>query len=110
VKHTLDEIPECGQYWKWETPPSIPQGDRESGLIYTSVGVALSSWEIVEWSFSKVFSAFMEANRDAAERVYGALEGIGVKTAVLEQAAQAAFRQRQVTPEYRRRIAMRGSD
>jgi hypothetical protein len=102
----LDEIPaECGKYWKWEPPPvgpsGVPQGDGESNLIYTSVGVALSQWEIVEWAFSKVFSAFMEANQHAAERVYGALEGGMTKRTVLEQAAQAAFRQRQVAQEYR---------
>ena len=97
----LDEIPQCGQYWEWEHPPGMPQGEHDAGLIHTGVGAALSAWEHMEWAVADVFSAFMEANRDASERVYGALEGLKVKMEVLEQAAQAAFRQRDVAPEFR---------
>src|SRR4051812_28182156 len=97
----LAEIPECGQYWQWSKPTALPTGDSQPSSIYQQVGVALSAWEITEYSFSLVFSAFMEANPIAAERVYGMLDGMRVKLAVLEEAAQASFMHRKAEQRVR---------
>lgn len=93
---TVDDIPACGQFWQWSTPIGMPVGDSAETSIHQSVGLALSVWETVEYTVSQVFSAFMEANPGAAERVFGVLDGIKVKQGVLEQAAQASFRERNV--------------
>jgi hypothetical protein len=101
VSFRLDTIPPCGQYWEWERPDVFPKGEGEASVLYTNVGAALSAWEDVEYRFAEVFSILLDANADAAERVFGALEGISAKIEVLEQGAQSAFRQRQVASEFR---------
>lgn len=97
----LAEIPECGQTWKWERPAGLPTGDTQSAVLYQSIGLALSAWEIAEYSVSLVFASFMEANPVAAERVFGLLQGLPTKIGALEQAAQAAFWHRKVEKRVR---------
>lgn len=77
----------------WNRPQQKDIGSSSIDIIYLSVGKALSSWEIVECSFAKLFGLLVSSGENhikieqAAERAYGAITGtIARKQAIMNAA------------------------
>lgn len=75
----------------WEPPPRADRGDSDSDLLYMRIGRALTSYEIVEEEFARLFADLVHSNSEAAFRAYGCIMSPTTKREMLENAAEIYF-------------------
>jgi len=77
----------------WSDPPMSPEGDEDAESIFTEVGRALSTWEMVEDALAILFSRFCSGARGegvvgVAGRTFGAVPAGNTRKNMLEEAAE----------------------
>lgn len=87
----------------WDIPPFPDAGDAEPEIIYTAMGHALTTWELVEEELSSLFALFVGRARrhpetQAAARAYGAVIAFNSRAEMLSAAATAFFGSPYLTP------------
>lgn len=77
----------------WALPPLSTSVEKSEDSLYTSVGRALSRWEVVEGLLSEVFSMLVSPTGalKAAKRAYGGTVAFAARKDMLENAAEAYF-------------------
>jgi hypothetical protein len=80
----------------WDVPPVPERGDDKPEPIYTAVGHALSTWELVEEELASLFALMVgQARRNpetqAAIRAYGSIVSSKARIDMLNAAAKGFF-------------------
>jgi hypothetical protein len=81
-------------------PAPKDKGDESLIAIYTSVGLHLSSWEMLEMFMSMLFSTLIGSYSHAAVRAYGAISSANGRREALEQAGQVFFHENDLPKEF----------
>jgi hypothetical protein len=84
--------------WK-PTEKKVPslehRGEKETSLLHTSVGQALSQWEHLESGLTRLFQLLCETPSFAACRAYGTLESSYARAGLLRAAMEVFFARRE---------------
>ena len=90
----------------WQRRPGREHGDQDGNLIYNAVGVALSSWDSVECTFSDFFGIMVGSRSEAATRAYGTIISNGGKISAIAAAAEISFHYWKVDKEHKDAFAL----
>lgn len=77
----------------WDIPLAPTEGDADKNVTFAAVGSALSAWEKLEESVTKIFSDLVSPDQTslAAERAYGSVLSFRGRADLVDAAADAAF-------------------
>jgi hypothetical protein len=97
---SVNYLPKPGELWA--RPEKQAQGDPDPRDLYTSVGIALTSWEAVENAYAQLFAGIMHGGMwNAAPRVYGSIISPSGRRDALAAAAEIFFHGVNATDEHR---------
>lgn len=72
-------------------PSRLPTGDPKPDQIYYAVGLALTTWELLEREQARLFSVLVNDRSGAAERAYGVVMPTRLKKEMIIQAAKTGL-------------------
>ncbi len=80
----------------WDIPPRLASGDAQIGEIYSAVGKALSSWELVEEALAQLFARFTHSahqfpQQEPAIRAYGSIVSFMSRSEMVQAAGKCFF-------------------
>lgn len=75
----------------WDPLPYATSGDADPEKTYAGVGAALSQWEALEFSFSRIYSIFAGEPDGDCMREYGTGKIFRDRIAILERKAEQFF-------------------
>jgi hypothetical protein len=95
----MQSLPENADQF-WARPPSRDKGDATPDLIHERMGLALTTWEGIEYHFVGLFCHFIEP-RDtrAASRAYGSISSSQGRMEALDNCAGVYFQLHKVSEE-----------
>lgn len=80
----------------WDVLPAAAMGDAEPGILFQSIGQALTEWSHIETCYAEIYAIFVGAKgrkqfQTAALRAYGSIPSISTQLILVQYAAEVFF-------------------